>query len=137
MIDLTDRIVLVTGAGGSIGADVVVHDAHVDARLEALAGELWHYAASKVGVVAMTKTIARQYGRQGVTAFAVAPGFVDTPLNRPFVEKYGTEAAAADTGLGEVAQPEDVANVIVFLASGLARHAAGATIDVNGASYVR
>jgi NAD(P)-dependent dehydrogenase (short-subunit alcohol dehydrogenase family) len=99
--------------------------------------DYWHYAASKAGVVAMTRTLARQYGRQGVTAFAVAPGFVDTPFNRPAVERYGIESFAADTGLGEVAQPEDVANVIVFLASGLARHATGTTIDVNGASYVR
>ena len=99
--------------------------------------DYWHYAASKAGVVAMTKTIARQYGRQGVTAFGIAPGFVDTPLNRPFVEQFGVEAAARETGLGEVARPEDVASVITFLASGLARHATGATIDINGASYVR
>ncbi|HZC31825.1 MAG TPA: SDR family oxidoreductase, partial [Candidatus Bathyarchaeia archaeon] len=99
--------------------------------------EFWSYAAAKAGIVAMTRTIARQYGRQGVTAFAVAPGYVDTAFNRPFAEKYGVEAAARDTGLGEVAQPQDVANVIAFLASGLARHATGTTIDINGASYVR
>jgi NAD(P)-dependent dehydrogenase (short-subunit alcohol dehydrogenase family) len=99
--------------------------------------EFWHYAAAKAGVVAMTRTIARQYGRQGVTAFALAPGYVDTDFNRPFAEKFGVEAAARDTGLGQVAQPEDVANVIAFLASGLARHATGTTIDINGASYVR
>jgi 3-oxoacyl-[acyl-carrier protein] reductase len=99
--------------------------------------EFWHYAAAKAGVVAMTRTIARQYGRQGVTAFAVAPGYVDTAFNAPFAEKFGVEAAARDTGLGEVAQPQDVANVIAFLASGLARHATGTTIDINGASYVR
>jgi NAD(P)-dependent dehydrogenase (short-subunit alcohol dehydrogenase family) len=99
--------------------------------------DYWHYAASKAGVVAMTRTLARQYGRDGVTAFAVAPGFVDTPFNKPAVERYGLDFFAQDTGLGEVAQPEDVANVIVFLASGLARHATGTTIDVNGASYVR
>ncbi len=99
--------------------------------------EFWHYAAAKAGVVAMTRTIARQYGRQGVTAFAVAPGYVDTAFNRPFAEKFGVAAAASDTGLGEVAQPQDVANVIAFLASGLARHATGTTIDINGASYVR
>lgn len=57
--------------------------------------DYWNYAASKAGVVAMTKTIARQYGRQGVTAFAIAPGFVDTPLNRPFVAKHGVEAPRA------------------------------------------
>jgi NAD(P)-dependent dehydrogenase (short-subunit alcohol dehydrogenase family) len=99
--------------------------------------EFWHYAAAKAGIVAMTRTIARQYGRQGVTAFAIAPGYVDTDFNRPFAEKFGVEAAARDTGLGEVAQPQDVANVITFLASGLARHATGTTIDINGASYVR
>jgi 3-oxoacyl-[acyl-carrier protein] reductase len=99
--------------------------------------EFWHYAAAKAGIVAMTRTIARQYGRQGVTAFAIAPGYVDTDFNRPFAEKFGVEAAARDTGLGEVAQPQDVANVIAFLASGLARHATGTTIDINGASYVR
>lgn len=99
--------------------------------------EFWHYAAAKAGVVAMTRTIARQYGRQGVTAFALAPGYVDTPFNAPFAEKFGVEAAARDTGLGEVAQPQDVANVIAFLASGLARHATGTTIDINSASYVR
>jgi NAD(P)-dependent dehydrogenase (short-subunit alcohol dehydrogenase family) len=66
------------------------------------------------------------------------PGrYVDTAFNRPFAEKFGVEVAARDTGLGEVAQPQDVANVIAFLASGLARHATGTTIDINGASYVR
>jgi NAD(P)-dependent dehydrogenase (short-subunit alcohol dehydrogenase family) len=99
--------------------------------------EYWHYAAAKAGVVAMTKTIARQYGRQGVTAFAVAPGFVDTPFNAPAVAEHGMELFVNDTALGEVAQPQDVANVIAFLASGKARHATGATIDVNTASYVR
>ena len=99
--------------------------------------EYWNYAAAKAGVVAMTKTIARQYGRDGVTAFAVAPGFVNTPFNDPAVARHGLDFFAADTGLGEVAEPADVANVIAFLASGRARHATGTTIDVNGASYVR
>jgi NAD(P)-dependent dehydrogenase (short-subunit alcohol dehydrogenase family) len=72
-----------------------------------------------------------------VTAFAVAPGYVDTPLNQVFKETVGVQVAADQTGLGEVAQPQDVANVLAFLASGLAKHATGTTIDVNGASYVR
>jgi NAD(P)-dependent dehydrogenase (short-subunit alcohol dehydrogenase family) len=99
--------------------------------------DYWHYAAAKAGVVAMTKTIARQYGRQGVTAFAVAPGFVDTPFNDPAVAEHGMEMFVRDTALGEVAKPQDIANVIAFLASGAARHATGTTIDVNSASYVR
>jgi NAD(P)-dependent dehydrogenase (short-subunit alcohol dehydrogenase family) len=99
--------------------------------------DYWHYAAAKAGIVAMTKTIARQYGRDGITAYAVAPGFVNTPFNDALVEQYGLDFFANDTGLGEVAGPQDLANVIVFLASGLARHATGTTVDVNGASYVR
>lgn len=99
--------------------------------------DYWHYAAAKAGIVAMTRTIARHYGRQGVTAFAIAPGFVNTALNKVFIEEVGVEVAAAQTGLGEVAQPQDVANVILFLATGLAKHATGTTIDINGASYVR
>ncbi len=99
--------------------------------------DYWHYAAAKAGIVAMTRTIARQNGRQGVTAFAIAPGYVDTSFNKVFAEQVGVEVAAADTGLGEVAQPQDVANVILFLATGLAKHATGTTIDINGASYVR
>lgn len=98
--------------------------------------EYWHYAAAKAGIVAMTRTIARHYGRDGVTAFAVAPGYVDTNLNAVFRDTVGIQAAAEQTGLGEVAEPQDVANVIAFLATGLARHATGTTIDVNGASYV-
>jgi 3-oxoacyl-[acyl-carrier protein] reductase len=97
----------------------------------------WNYAAAKAGVVAMTRTIARQNGREGITAFAIAPGYVDTAFNQRFRDEVGVEVAARDTGLGEVAQPQDVANVVAFLASGLARHATGTTIDVNGASYVR
>jgi 3-oxoacyl-[acyl-carrier protein] reductase len=99
--------------------------------------DYWHYAAAKAGVVAMTKTIARQYGRDGVTAFGVAPGFVNTAFNDALVAEHGLQFFADDTALGEVAGPEDVAKVVTFLASGLARHATGATIDVNGASYVR
>jgi 3-oxoacyl-[acyl-carrier protein] reductase len=122
--------------GGQPGGGIIINLAS-RAAFRGEDPEFWHYAAAKAGVVAMTRTIARQYGRQGVTAFAIAPGYVDTPFNAPFAEKFGVAAAALDTGLGEVAQPQDVANVIAFLASGLARHATGTTIDINGASYVR
>jgi NAD(P)-dependent dehydrogenase (short-subunit alcohol dehydrogenase family) len=99
--------------------------------------DFWHYAAAKAGIVAMTRTIARHYGRQGVTAFALAPGYVDTAFNRVTDDPDIVAKAAEQTGLGEVAMPQDVANVIAFLASGLARHMTGATLDINGASYVR
>jgi 3-oxoacyl-[acyl-carrier protein] reductase len=95
------------------------------------------YAASKAGVIAMTKTIARHHGREGITAFAIAPGWVRTALNQDFFDQYGVEAAAETVPLGEIAEPEDIANTIAFLASGMAKHSTGATIDINGASYVR
>ena len=86
----------------------------------------------------MTRTIARQYGRVGVTAFAVLTGIRQHPVQRRAASSAtGSTSSRNDTGLGEVADPQDLANVIVFLASGLARHATGTTIDVNGASYVR
>jgi len=59
------------------------------------------------------------------------------PNRSAAVAEHGMELFINDTALGEVAQPQDVANVIAFLASGKARHATGATVDVNTASYVR
>ena len=99
--------------------------------------EYMHYAASKAGVVAMTRSIARMFGNDNIVAVAIAPGFVRTELNRVFFDRFGVSAAAAETALGEVAEPQDIANTIIFVASGLARHATGATFDINGASYVR
>jgi NAD(P)-dependent dehydrogenase (short-subunit alcohol dehydrogenase family) len=96
-----------------------------------------HYAASKGGVVAMTRTIARHFGRDNITAFALAPGFVRTNLNAAFFRDHGVAAAEETIPLGQIAEPEDIAHTIAFLASGLARHATGTTIDLNGASYVR
>jgi len=95
------------------------------------------YAASKGGLVALTRTIARGFGAEGVVAFAVAPGFVRTEMAEAFFAVHGEEPVLGEIPLGEIAAPEDVANVVAFLASGLARHATGSTIDINGASYVR
>ena len=96
-----------------------------------------HYAASKAGMVALTRSIARGFAADGVVAYALAPGFVRTEMAENFVRVHGADAATRDIPLGEMVPPEEVANVAVFLASGRARHATGATIDINGASYVR
>ena len=94
------------------------------------------YAASKGGVVSLTRSIARGWGRRGVAAFGVAPGFVRTDMARGAI---AADAAALDaqTALGRIAEPAEVAPTVVFLASGLADHATGTTVDVNGASHVR
>ncbi|WP_027483398.1 SDR family NAD(P)-dependent oxidoreductase [Deinococcus pimensis] len=95
-----------------------------------------HYAASKGGVIALTRSIARGYARDGVLAYAVAPGWVRTDMAEPYLRDHAADIER-DIPLGDVAPPEDVANTVVFLASGLARHMTGATLDINGASYVR
>lgn len=99
--------------------------------------EYMHYAASKAGIVAMSRTIARHFGRQNIAVFTIAPGFVRTELNKVFFDRFGIEEAAKETSIGEIAEPQDIANTVIFLASGLARHATGAVFDINGASYVR
>jgi len=98
----------------------------------------WHYAAAKAGIVAMTRTIARQNGRQGITAFAVAPGYVATPMTAATAERVGMSAedhqraVAERTPLRRVAQPEEIASVIAFLASDDASYVSGQTLYVNG-----
>ncbi|MGB3638757.1 MAG: SDR family oxidoreductase [Rivularia sp. (in: cyanobacteria)] len=99
--------------------------------------EYMHYAASKGGVVALTRSIARGFASDGILSYAVAPGFVHTEMAEKFIQDYGEDFVTRDIPLGKIAPPEDVANVIAFLSSGLAPHATGTTIDINGASYVR
>ncbi|MEQ9442526.1 MAG: SDR family oxidoreductase [Cyclobacteriaceae bacterium] len=94
------------------------------------------YAASKGGVVALTRSIARAYGKQGIKVFTVAPGFTKTDMADDFIRKYGEEYVKSDIALTSLTQPEDIAPTIVFLMSGLADHATGATIDINAGSYV-
>ena len=96
---------------------------------------LMHYAASKAALVALTRSIARGYARDNILAYVVAPGFVRTERQEEVIRRRGENVMLHDIPLGEMARPEDVANVIAFLASGLARHATGTTIDINGASY--
>jgi NAD(P)-dependent dehydrogenase (short-subunit alcohol dehydrogenase family) len=94
------------------------------------------YAASKAGLVALTRSIARGFGDDGVKAFTLAPGFTRTDMARDFIDTYGEEHATSDLALDELTEPEDIAPFVVFLASGHADHATGATIDVNAGSYV-
>jgi NAD(P)-dependent dehydrogenase (short-subunit alcohol dehydrogenase family) len=95
------------------------------------------YAASKAGMVALSRSIARGFGKDGVAAFVVAPGFTRTEMAGAFIEKYGEAYAMKDIALGRMTEPHDIAPLVVFLASGLADHCTGTSIDVNAASYVR
>lgn len=95
------------------------------------------YAASKGGMVALSRSIARGCGGDGVKSFVVAPGFTRTEMAQAFIDRYGEELAMKDVALDRLTEPADIAPLVVFLASGLADHATGTTIDVNAASYVR
>ncbi len=99
--------------------------------------ELMHYAASKAGLVALTRSIARGFGAHNITAYVVAPGFVLTEMADQAIAEHGPEFVRKDIALPDMTGPKEVANVVAFLASGLARHATGSVVDVNGASYVR
>lgn len=94
------------------------------------------YAASKAGLVALTRSLARGFGKAGIVAFNVAPGFTRTEMATEFISQYGEEYATGDIALTRLTEPRDIAPIVVFLASGLADHATGSTIDVNAASYV-
>lgn len=94
------------------------------------------YAASKGGLVALTRSLARGFGKDGIVAFTLAPGFTRTDMAQDFIDAYGEDYAVSDLALDRLTEPEDLAPLAVLLASGLADHATGSTIDVNAGSYV-
>jgi 3-oxoacyl-[acyl-carrier protein] reductase len=97
----------------------------------------WHYAASKAGMVGMTKTIARGYAAEGILAFAVCPGFTRTGMADDYLASRGGDKLLADIPLGRVAEPEEIATITSFLALDAPASMTGAVLDANGASYVR
>ena len=97
----------------------------------------WHYAASKAGMVGMTKSIARGYAAENILAFAICPGFTASDMVGDYLESRGGPKLLADIPLGRVATPQEIAEVIRWLACDAPASATGAVIDANGASYVR
>lgn len=100
--------------------------------------QLTAYAASKAAIANLTQTVARNYARQGVLAYVVAPGIARTQLSEISAShRGGVEAVNAILAMGEMVPPQEVGDLIAFLASGRCRHLTGATLDVNGASNIR
>jgi NAD(P)-dependent dehydrogenase (short-subunit alcohol dehydrogenase family) len=97
----------------------------------------WHYAAAKGGMLALHKTIARGYAAQGILSYAIAPGFTDTGMAEDYLASRGGPGLLADIPLGRVAIPDEIATMIVFCALEAPPSMTGATLDANGASYVR
>jgi NAD(P)-dependent dehydrogenase (short-subunit alcohol dehydrogenase family) len=96
------------------------------------------YAASKAAIKAAAQTIARGYARENILSYVVAPGVVDTAMSAEAALTQGGAAVVnAGLAMGEPVPPAEVADLIAYLATGRARHLSGATLDINGASYVR
>ena len=90
-----------------------------------------NYAASKAGLIAFTRAVAREVGREGIRVNAVAPGFIETPLTATLPETVRGQALS-ETVLGKLGMPNDVAGAVLFLASPLAGHITGHTLVVDG-----
>jgi len=97
----------------------------------------WHYAAAKGGMIAMHKTIARQYAIKGIMSYAICPGFTDTAMAGDYLASRGGPGLLADIPLGRVATPDEIAAMAVFCALDAPESMTGAVLDANGASYVR
>lgn len=90
-----------------------------------------NYAASKAGVIGMTKSLAKEVGSRGITVNAVAPGFISTDMTETLGEKF-KEEAKRNIPLKRLGNPEDVAKVVVFLASESANYITGQVVNVDG-----
>lgn len=94
------------------------------------------YAASKAGMIGLTKSIARSMGKKGITAYTIAPGFVETDMARESIEVYGAKYLTQGLALNEIAPPEEIANLVLLLAEGKLKHSTGQTFHINSGSYL-
>lgn len=121
---------MVEGGGGRI--------VNVSSR-GAFRGEPDHpaYGASKAGLNSLGQSLAKALAPLGIFVTTVAPGFVDTDMATAFLAGPDGDAVRAQSPMGRVATPDEIARVVVFLASPGAESTTGAIVDVNGASYLR
>ena len=96
---------------------------------------LSNYAASKAGIIGLTKTVAREMGRYNVNVNAVAPGFIETSMTATLSSEI-REVAVKESALGRLGKPEDVANLVLFLASEKAKQITGQVIQVDGGQLI-
>jgi 3-oxoacyl-[acyl-carrier protein] reductase len=94
-----------------------------------------NYAAAKAGIIAFSKSLAREIGSRGITVNVVAPGFIDTDMTRALSEDQ-RNALLGQIALGRLGAPEDIAQAVVFLASPAAAYITGETLHVNGGMYM-
>ena len=93
-----------------------------------------NYAASKAGIIAMSKSLALEYGKKNIKINSVSPGFILSEMTNKISEDH-TELLKSRISLNKFGKPEDVANTVIFLSSNLADYITGETIHVNGGMY--
>ncbi len=93
-----------------------------------------NYAASKAGIIAMSKSLALEYGKKNIKVNCVSPGFIMSEMTNKISEDH-TELLKSRISLNKFGNPEDVANTIAFLSSNLSDYITGETIHVNGGMY--
>lgn len=94
-----------------------------------------NYAASKAGLIGLAKTAARELGAFGIRVNCVAPGLIRTPMTQSLGEERLAQALA-ETVLGRLGEPDDVANAVLFLCSQLGRHVSGQVLRVDGGQWM-
>ncbi len=94
-----------------------------------------NYAAAKAGIIAFSKSLAREIGSRGITVNVVAPGFIDTDMTKALTEDQ-RNALLPNIALGRLGAPEDIAQAVAFLASPAAAYITGETLHVNGGMYM-
>ena len=94
-----------------------------------------NYAAAKAGIIAFSKSLAREVGSRGITVNVVAPGFIDTDMTRDLPAE-GKVAMLTQIALGRLGKPSDIAAAVAFLASPAAAYVTGETLHVNGGMYM-
>jgi len=94
-----------------------------------------NYAAAKAGIIAFSKSLAREIGTRGITVNVVAPGFIDTDMTRALPEE-SKQALLGQIALGRLGEANDIARAVGFLASPAAAYITGETLHVNGGMYM-
>lgn len=99
--------------------------------------EAMSYGATKAALINLTQSIASGFGREGIGAVAIAPGWVRTEMSEAYVAEHGAEAALSGIPIGRMAEPQEIAELVAFALRPSQASLSGAVLDVNGASQMR